>query len=154
MPLKATTQSIKELRDATGISVGECKRALEEAGGDMEKAIAILKKRGAAFAKKKAGRELGSGYIYAYLHGDGKIGAMVEMRCETDFVAKNEVFKNLAKEIAMQVAATAPENTEALLKEPFIRNPEVNIQALIEEATQKTGERIGIGRFTRFELEK
>lgn len=154
MSFKVTTDLIKKLRGTTGISVGECKRALEEARGDMEKAIAILRKKGAAIAAKKAGRVLGSGYIYAYLHGEGKIGAMVELKCETDFVAKNEIFKNLAKEIAMQIAATAPENTEALLKEPFIRNPETTVVSLIEEATQKTGEKIEIGRFARFELEK
>ncbi|OGI92160.1 translation elongation factor Ts [Candidatus Nomurabacteria bacterium RIFCSPLOWO2_01_FULL_46_18] len=151
---KITTELIKKLRDATGISIGECKRALEEAGGDMEKAIAILKKMGAAIAAKKAGRELGSGYIYAYLHGDGRIGAMVELKCETDFVAKNEIFKNLTKEIAMQIAATAPEDVKALLDSPSIKNPESNVQSMVEEATQKTGERIEIGRFARFELEK
>ena len=148
---KITTELIKELRDSTGISVGECKRALEEADGDIEKAKEVLKRKGAAIAKKKAERELGSGYIYAYVHGDGKIGAMVEMKCETDFVAKNEVFRNLAKEVAMQVAATAPESRDALLAEPSIRDGATTIRAMVEGATQKTGERIEIGRFERFE---
>ncbi|MEK7569614.1 MAG: translation elongation factor Ts [Patescibacteria group bacterium] len=151
---KVTTELIKELRDLTGISVGECKRALEEAKGDKVKALEILKTKGAAVAKKKADRALGSGYIYAYLHGDGKIGAMVELQCETDFVAKNEVFRNLAKELAMQVAATSPEDVAALLLEPSIKNPTENIQAMVENVTQKTGERVEIGRFSRFELEK
>ncbi len=148
---KITTELVKKLRDTTGISVGECKRALEEANGDIEKAKEILKKKGAAIAKKKADRELGSGYIYAYVHGEGKIGAMVEMKCETDFVAKNEVFRNLAKEVAMQIAATAPQNKEALLAEPSIRNSDTTIRAMVQEATQKTGERIEIGRFERFD---
>jgi len=151
---KISTELVKKLRDATGISVTECKLALEEAGGDPDKALEILKKKGAAIAKKKEGRELGSGYIYAYVHGEGKIGAMVELLSETDFVAKNEIFRNLAKEVAMQVAATNPENVEGLLEEPSIKNPESSIRGMLENATQKTGEKIALGRFARFELEK
>ena len=154
MPTKITTELIKELRDATGISVMQCKYALEEAKGDMKKALAILKKTSSNIALKKVDRLLGSGYIHAYVHGEGKIGAMVELLCETDFVAKNEVFKVLAKEIAMQIAATDPKDIQALLQEPFIKNGEINIISLVEEAIQKTGERIEIGRYARFELSK
>ena len=149
-----TTELIKELRDATGISVMQCKRALEEAEGDMKKALAILKKTSSDIALKKINRVLGSGYIHTYVHGEGRIGAMVELLCETDFVAKNEVFKTLAKEIAMQIAATGSKDTETLLQEPFIKNPETKVVSLIEEAVQKTGERIEIGRYARFELSK
>jgi len=149
-----TTELIKELRDATGISVMQCKRALEEAEGDMKKALAILKKTSSDIALKKINRVLGSGYIHTYVHGEGRIGAMVELLCETDFVAKNEVFKTLAKEIAMQIAATGSKDTETLLQEPFIKNPETKVVSLIEEAVQKTGEKIEIGRFARFELLK
>ena len=152
MSSKITTELVKELRDATGISVIQCKRALEEAQGDMKKALVVLKKTSSDIALKKADRALGSGYIHAYVHGEGRIGAMLELKCETDFVAKNEVFKNLAKEITMQIAATNPENAEALLNEPFIKNAENTILSLIQEATQKTGEKIEIGRYTRFEL--
>ena len=152
MSFKITTELVKELRDATGISVTQCKRALEEAGGDMKSALDILKKTSSDIALKKADRALGSGYIYAYVHGEGRIGSMLELKCETDFVAKNEVFRNLAKEITMQVAATNPENVDALLQEPFIKNAETNITSLIQEAIQKTGEKIEIGRFARFEL--
>jgi len=154
MPIQITTEQVKELRDATGVSVMQCKRALEEALGDMKKALAILKKTSSDIALKKINRLLGSGYIHAYIHGEGKIGAMVELLCETDFVAKNEVFKILAKEIAMQIAATEPKDIQALLQEPFIKNPEIKIVSLVEEAVQKTGERIEIGRFARFELSK
>ncbi|OGI68337.1 translation elongation factor Ts [Candidatus Nomurabacteria bacterium RIFCSPLOWO2_01_FULL_41_12] len=154
MPTKITTELIKELRDATGISVMQCKHALIEAKGDMKKALAILKKTSSNIALKKVDRLLGSGYIHAYVHGEGKIGAMVELLCETDFVAKNEVFKVLAKEIAMQIAATDPKDIQALLQEPFIKNGEINIISLVEEAIQKTGERIEIGRYARFELSK
>lgn len=132
----------------------QCRRALAEAGGDMKKALAILKKTGSDIALKKLGRLLGSGYIHAYVHGEGRIGAMVELWCETDFVAKNEVFRTLAKEIAMQIAATGPKDIQALLQEPFIKNPEIKVVSLVEEAVQKTGERIEIGRFARFEFLK
>jgi len=152
MPTEITTELIKELRESTGISVMQCKRALEEAGGDMKKALAILKKNSSDIALKKADRELGAGYIEAYVHGGGRIGAMIELDCETDFVAKNEIFRNLAKEIAMQVAATNPTDLAALLEEPFIKDPGTTINKLIEEAIQKTGERIKIGNFARFEL--
>ena len=149
---KITTEQVKKLRDSTGISIGEVKRALEEALGDAGKAAEILKKRGAAIAKKKSYRVLGSGYITSYLHGDGKIVAMVEVHCETDFVAKNEVMRALAKEIAMQVAATDPEDISRLLEEPWVKNPEQSVRELLEGAIQKTGERIEVGNFTRFEV--
>jgi len=104
-----TTEQVKELRDSTGVSVMQCKKALEEAGGDMEKALLILKKKSADIAAKKGDRSLGAGIVSAYIHGAGAVGAMVLLSCETDFVAKNEEFKNLAYDIAMQVAATCPE---------------------------------------------
>ncbi|MEK9181470.1 MAG: elongation factor Ts [Patescibacteria group bacterium] len=152
MSIEITIKLVQELRDATGISVMQCKNALIEAEGDMKKALAILKKTSSDIALKKVDRELGAGYIEAYLHGGGRIGAMIELDCETDFVAKNEVFRTLAKEIAMQIAATNPADLSMLLEEPFIKNPDMTITKLIEEAIQKTGERIKIGNFARFEL--
>lgn len=104
-----TTEDVKKLRDATGISVMQCKKALEEAGGDAQKAMVILEKQAGAAAAKKGDRDLGSGVVASYIHGEGVVGSMVELSCETDFVAKNEEFKDLAYEIAMQVAATNPE---------------------------------------------
>jgi elongation factor Ts len=106
-----TTEQIKELRDKTGISVMQCKKALEESGGDSEKALIILRKKGAESAAKKGDRTLGAGVIASYIHGAGSVGAMVELACETDFVSKNQEFKDLAYAIAMQVAATNPEFT-------------------------------------------
>ncbi|MEK7558495.1 MAG: elongation factor Ts [Patescibacteria group bacterium] len=103
-----TTEQIKELRDITGISIMQCKKALEEAGGDMKKALVVLNRKSHNLASKKAGREFGSGAVQAYIHNTGAVGAMVILSCETDFVAKNEEFKALAYEIAMQVAATDP----------------------------------------------
>lgn len=104
-----TSEQIKALREKTGISVMQCKKALEEADGDAEKAVIILKKKGAEQAAKKADRELGAGVIEAYIHTNGLVGSIVELASETDFVAKNSEFRNLAKDIAMQVTATAPE---------------------------------------------
>lgn len=115
--MAVTTEQIKELRKATGVSVMQCKQALEEADGDMEKAVILLRKLSSKAASKKADRELGSGIVASYIHGGGSVGSMVELLCETDFVSKNEEFKTLAKEIAMQVAATAPE---------FVRAEDVN----------------------------
>ncbi len=152
MSIPITTKQVKELRDSTGISVMQCRQALEAAGGDQAKALAILKKTGSELARKKADRVLGSGYIEAYVHGEGRIGAMIELQCETDFVAKNKIFRTLAKEIALQVAATAPADEATLLSEPSIKNPEATVAQLIEEVIQKTGERIKIGRLARFEL--
>ncbi len=104
-----TTEQIKELRDKTGVSVMQCKKALEEAEGDMEKALAILKKKSKDIASKKSDRTFGAGVVAAYVHSSSTIGAMVELVCETDFVSKNEEFKVLARDIAMHAAATNPE---------------------------------------------
>ncbi|MDP2704837.1 MAG: elongation factor Ts [Patescibacteria group bacterium] len=191
-----TTEQIKELRDITGVSVMECKKALEEAQGDKEKAIIILRKKSKAVADKKATRELKSGTVAAYIHNTGMVGVLVELACETDFVARNEEFKRLAYDIAMHVAALNPEylkkedipeaakakatevfseevsgkpkeiqekilsgkldayfNERVLLAQAFIKNPEVTIQNLIEEAVQKFGEKTEVVRFTRFSID-
>ncbi len=103
-----TTEQIKELRDSTGISVMQCKKALEEAQGDMEKALVILRKKGADIANKKSDRTLGAGIIASYVHSNGLVGSIVELSCETDFVAKNQEFKTLAYDLAMHVAASNP----------------------------------------------
>jgi len=104
-----STDQVKELRERTGLSIMQCKKALEESSGDMEKAIIILRKNSASIAGKKADRTLGAGTIASYIHGAGTVGAIVELSCETDFVAKNEEFKALAYDLAMQVAATDPQ---------------------------------------------
>lgn len=121
-----TTEQIKELRDMTGISVMQCKKALEEAGGDMEKAVIILRKQGAAAAAKKGDRTLGAGIIASYVHSNGKLGVMVELGCETDFVSGNPEFKTLAYDIAMHIAASNPE---------FLKKEEIN-----EDVKQKATE--------------
>ena len=103
-----TTEQIKELREKTSISVMQCKKALEDADGDMNKAIDLLRKKGAEIASKKSGRELGSGVVASYIHSDNKMGVLLELLCETDFVARNEEFKNLADDLALHVAAMNP----------------------------------------------
>ncbi len=107
--MEITTEIVKQLRDRTGVSIMQCKKALEEVGGDMEKAILVLQKKSAGIAEKKQDRTLGAGVVEAYIHNTSKVGSMVELLCETDFVAKNEEFKKLARDIAMQVSATNPQ---------------------------------------------
>lgn len=143
----ASAEEIKALREETGLSVMECKKALEEAEGDKEKAISILKERGASVAEKKSGRNLGAGTIASYIHANGTTGSMVELLCETDFVGKNPEFKQIAYDVAMHVAAMKPENSEELLGQPFIKDTSKTIQDLVNGAVQKFGERTEIGRF-------
>lgn len=150
--MEISTKEIKALRDATGVSVMQCKKALEEAGGDLEKAKIILQKVSKDSVVKKAERNLGAGVVVSYIHTGGSKGSMLELLCETDFVARNEEFKNLGKEIAMHITAMDPENTEELLSQEFIKAPEKLIRNLIEEAVQKFGEKTEIGKFVRFSI--
>jgi elongation factor Ts len=186
---------IKSLRDRTGISVMQCKKALVDAEGDFEKALVLLQKRSKEVAAKKQDRELGAGVISAYIHGNGGVGALVELLCETDFVSGNEDFKKLAYDIAMHAAAMNPEfksddaispearraaqevfaaevadkptemkdkilsgklesyfKDKVLLNQDFIKEPGKSIQQMLEEATQRFGERVEIGRFERYSI--
>jgi elongation factor Ts len=159
---------IKELREQTGAGVMDAKRALEEAEGDTKKATAILREKGAAAAAKRADRETKNGVIESYIHAAGRIGVLIELNCETDFVANTEDFRALARNIAMQVAAMNPlvvsveDRTEAmegspdsevvLLAQPFIKESSRTIADLIKDVVAKTGENIRVSRFNRFEL--
>jgi elongation factor Ts len=158
---------VKELRERTGAGVMECKTALEEAGGDVERAAAILQERGLAFAEKRAHRETMQGLVECYIHAGGRIGAMVEVNCETDFVARTEDFKSLAHELAMQIAATnplavsqddlpsgaeGPPEELCLLRQPYIRDGSKTVDDIVREVIAKTGENIRVRRFARFEL--
>jgi elongation factor Ts len=155
------TELIKELREKTGAGIMDCKKAIEEAVGDLVKAEQLIKERGLAMAEKKAGREAGQGLIDSYIHA-GRIGAMIELNCETDFVARTDDFKTLAREIAMQVAATNPSRISSrqessdgdvpLLDQPYIRDPGKTVQGLLNETIAKVRENIVIRRFSRFEL--
>ena len=146
--MELTTDHIKELRDRTGVSISECRKALEEAEGDIDAAIALLRGRAVTSAQMKEGRELGAGVVGSYTH-DGVMGAMVILSCETDFVAKNPDFGVLARDLAMQVAAMNPESASALSAEPFIKDGGRTIQDLLNEAAQKFGERVEIGSYAR-----
>ena len=147
-----STEQIKELREKTGISVMQCRKALEEAGGDMEKALVLLRAQGAAIADKKSDRTLGAGVIQTYVHASGTMGSIIELDSETDFVAKNPEFKSTAYDIAMHVAACAPESVEGLLDQPFVKDPSMTVAELIKAATQKFGEKIAVARFSRFSV--
>jgi len=190
--MEITSEALKALRDQTGISVMQCKKALEEAQGDTEKALVILRKKGGEAAAKKSDRELGAGAIGAYVHSTHEVAALVVLSSETDFVAKNQEFVALARDIAMQVAATNPKaltkeeipetdvakarevfmkeaegkpadmiekivegklasyfKEQILLEQSFIKNPDRSVQDLLNDATQKFGERVAIRSFVR-----
>lgn len=189
-----TTEQVKALRDQTGISVMQCKKALEESGGDTEKALVILRKKSGELSAKKSDRTFKSGTVQAYIHANGSVGAIVELDCETDFVAGNEEFKTMARDIAMHVTATNPKFVNmtdikeedmktakavfegeikgkpemkekilqgklnayfgemVLLNQPFIKNPDQTIQALLDTGVQKFGEKIAVARFKRFKI--
>lgn len=194
--MSVSIEEVKKLRDLTGISIMQCKKVLEEADGDMDKAVIMLQKLSSKAAEKKSDRSLGAGVVAAYIHAGGKVGAMVELACETDFVAKNEEFQKIAYDIAMHVAASNPEylreedidddarakatevfeeevdkskpediqkqilqgkldahfKEKVLLNQSFVKDPEKKISQLLEEGTQKFGERMEVTRFERFAI--
>ena len=197
MTIAISAQAVKELRERTAAGMMECKQALTEAGGDMEAAIDILRARGAAKAAKRAERETREGAIGSYIHMAGKIGVLVEVNCETDFVARTDAFQALVRDVAMHVAAANPVairredfpaemvereravyreqmresgkpehiwdkivdgkvdkfySEQALLEQPFVKNPDQTVGQLITEVSAKTGEKIEVRRFTRFAL--
>ncbi len=165
--VQISAAAVKELRELSGAGVMECRRALDESGGDVSRAVEILRGQGLSKAASRAGRETGQGMVESYIHGGGRIGALVEVNCETDFVARTEDFKTLAHDLAMQVAATNPRFLTAdempagegdaaaevaLLEQPFIKDPGKSIRELVNEVISKTGENIRVRRFSRFEL--
>jgi elongation factor Ts len=192
-----SAKDVKELRDRTGAGMMECKGALNEAGGDMERAIDILRAKGAAKAAKRAERETKEGSVGSYIHMGGKIGVLLEVGCETDFVARNADFQSLVRDIAMHIAAAAPVAVrredfpaelverergvyleqaresgkpeaiwnrivdgkvekfyaeQALLEQPFVKNPDITVGQLVTDASARTGEKIEVRRFARFAL--
>jgi elongation factor Ts len=169
--MKIPIDTVKELRSRTNVGIADCNKALSEVGGDIEKAVEFLKQRGAAIAEAKKDEVATEGVVEAYVHHTRRIGALVELNCETDFVARTPEFKDLAHDLAMQVAAAAPQfltseempaetkaETEAdpqtvcLLNQPFIKDPTRTVQEIIAETIAKVGENIKVRRFARFEL--
>jgi elongation factor Ts len=195
--MTVSTELIKELRAATGVGILECRKALESAEGDFDRAVAILREKGLAKAAKRAGRDASEGVVELYSHGGGRVGVMVEVNCETDFVARSEMFRELAHEIALQIAAASPlyvtedEIPEAalavereiaakraadegkpeniiprivdgrvekfkeevvLMRQPYIRDESLTIEALVKEKIGSLGENLVVRRFQRWEL--
>jgi len=150
--MKIAIEDIKKLREQTGAGIGDCQVALEEAGGNFKKALEILKSKGAEIVAKKSARTTGQGLVETYVHGQGRIAAMVEINCETDFVARTADFRNLAHELALQIASMDPVDVDELLKQEYIRDASKKIKDLLGEVIAKTGENIKIKRFIRFEL--
>ncbi len=167
--MEISTASIKELRKQCGAGIMECRNALVNANGDIEKALEDLKKQGCIKAAKKAERVTEQGLVEAYIHIGGRIGAMIELNCETDFVARTDEFKELAHNLAMQVTAMCPQfiseeeippeqkadvevETGCLLQQAYIKDPVMTVQDVIFQTIAKVGENIKVSRFTRFEL--
>lgn len=153
--------TIKELREETGLSFAQIKKALDEANGDKEKARAVLSEYSASQAEKKADREVAAGVVSAYIHGNATIGVLLELGCETDFVAKNEEFVALAKDLAMHVCAMSPTSIDnedglgeetALLKQAFIKDPSMTVEQRLQGAVQKFGENTKVIKFTRYAI--
>ena len=195
--MEISASLVKDLREKTGVGMMDCKKALQESGGDLQGAIDYLRKKGIATAKKRGGRATSEGQVQSYIHGGGKIGVLVEVNCETDFSAKTSDFSEFVKNVAMQIAATNPiaidrEGVEpqtlerekeiymtqakesgkpekvwdkivegkmkkfysesCLLEQPFVKNPDITVQDLLNELMAKTGENILIRRFSRYQL--
>ena len=168
--MEIATTKVKELRDQSGAGVMACRNALIEADGDTEKALQILRDKGILKAQKKSERTTNQGLIEAYIHTGGRIGAMIEINCETDFVARTDEFRDLAHNLAMQVAAMPPQvitpdevtpdadaeeaelQTACLFLQPYIKDPTKTIQDIVTETIAKVGENIRVSRFARFEL--
>ena len=143
---------LKKIRNMTGASVDAIRKALEEADGEIERALKLLKDRGAMVAAKKASRQTGEGIISYYVHANSKVGVLVKLLCETDFVARTEQFKELGHELAMHIAAMDPISINDLLSQTYIRDQDVTMDALIKDYIAKLGENIKIGEFCRFEI--
>ena len=169
-----SADTIKELREATGCGIMDCKKALDEAKGDMKKAKELLRERGLQMALKKADRAAREGRVEAYIHNGSKIGVLLEVNCETDFVGRSDDFMQFTKDVAMHIAAMAPKyvkkddvsaevlgkeedqagflKASVLLEQPFVKDASKSVQDLLNELVAKIGENIVIGRFVRYKI--
>lgn len=144
-----SSDDVKKLREETGAGIMDCKKALQKADGNYEQAKAIVRETGMARAEKKADRETKEGYIASYVHATGKTAALVEILCETDFVARNDEFRSMAKDLAMQVVAMQPADVAELLAQEFIKNPSQTIDQVVKSLSGKIGEKFEVKRFVR-----
>lgn len=143
---------LKKLRNATQVSLADCRKALEETTNDYNRAKEWLRKHGIEKAEKKADRQTFQGIIESYVHQNGRIGVLIEVLCETDFVARTAEFRKLAHEISLQVSAMSPKDVDSLLKQAYIRDSSKTVEGVVQETIAKLGENIVIKRFTRFEI--
>jgi len=150
--MEITASMVKELRESTGAGMMDCKKALTEANGDMEAAVDVLRTKGLADLAKKAGRATNEGLIGGRVSADGTAASILEVNCETDFVARNANFKELVDELAQQVLESAPADVEAMLAQPYVLRPELTVEQRLGEAVGKLGENMGVARFMRYEL--
>lgn len=150
--LQINVALIKKLRDETGAPVVRVKKVLDEFKGDEKRALEVLKKEGFEKAAKRESKETAQGKIFSYIHHSGKIGVMVEVLCETDFVARNDLFEELGKVVSMQIAFSIPKDLKELLDQEYIKDPTKKISDLVKEVIAKTGENVKIGRFHRIAI--
>jgi len=142
---------IGKLRELTGAGVMDCKRALDEAKGDFERAKRLIREKGLSKVEKRSGRETGAGLVHSYVHND-RIGVLLDLRAETDFVVRSEPFQNLAHELAMHIAASAPADIDELLGQPYIKDETRTVKDIVNDVIAKTGENIRVNEFHRLEL--
>lgn len=147
-----SSKDIQILREKTGLGIMECKKALEEASGNQKKAEEILQRSGAMEALKKSERQTSQGLIGSYVHSNGKIAVLIEVNCETDFVARNAEFQEFVHDLAMQVASMNPKDIDELKKQEFIKDTTLSIEDLLNQKIAKIGENIQIKRFVRYQL--
>lgn len=149
--MKGEVNDIQKLREMTGAGVMECKRALEDAAHDLDAAVKLVHERGLTKVEKRAGRETGAGLIESYIHSE-RIGVLLDLRAETDFVVRSEPFRKLAHELAMQIAAMAPKDVAELLGQPYIKDEKKTVKDLVNEVIARVGENIRVNVFSRIEL--
>ena len=144
--------SIKKLREQTGLSVSDIKKALDEAGGAEDRALEILRDRGLQIARKRSSRQADQGIVESYIHSNGNMGVILVLNCETDFVAKSSEFKKLAHDLAMQIASMNPKDAEELMSQPFVKDQGQTVKELVAGHIAKLGENIKVGEFSRLEI--
>ncbi|MBU6500981.1 MAG: translation elongation factor Ts [Patescibacteria group bacterium] len=149
--MKINPSDIQKLREITGAGVMDCQKALKDSEGNLDKAMSIIRERGLEKVEKRAGREAGAGLVHSYVHNE-RIGVLVDLRAETDFVVRSDPFQNLVHELAMQIAAVAPENVEELLKQPYIKDESRTVADIVNEVIAKVGENVKINKFSRIEV--
>ncbi|MBI2592894.1 MAG: translation elongation factor Ts [Candidatus Colwellbacteria bacterium] len=145
------TTDVQKLREMTGAPVMDCKRALQDASGDFDKAITLINERGLVKAQEKASREANAGIVESYIH-NSRVGVMLELFCETDFVCRSDPFRELAHDLALQIAAMDPKDLAELLEQPYIKDEKIRIDELVKGVVARVGENVRVGRFIRYEI--